>query len=271
MSWSIAHIWQAHFATADGVQNYPLSVGAFYLLRPLVTPQSLPFLLAPALLVGIMALQAGAGGAGGAGGDGLRGNASRPLLLLLLTWWLVPAIFLSGIAFESARFALIYALPLAILEAIGLVAAVLWLQRFWRGARHAGVVVALLSLGILGADVSRPLGALASGKTGDLAAVRWLMQHAPHGATLVTFSLTLTLYHNGDLPRHDWTLLDLSAVTPADLQRLARTRPLIVIVNEPNLAAQWPGLPPETAFLWLSEHVRLRPVAHVGGYTMLTR
>ncbi len=264
-SWSIQHYWQTRFFTADGLQHYPMSVGEFYLLRPLVAPQSLPFLLAPFVPAAILAL---------AGGirmtrrsHGYVPNAG-PLLLLLLAWWLVPALYLSGVPFESARFALIYAPPLAILEAVGLAATVRYLLSAWRPALPGALVLAILGLGILAVDIRRPLAALADGKTGDLSAVHWLAGHAPPGATLVTFSLTLTLYHYGDLRGHGWTLVDLSALTPGDLRRLVRTRPLVVVADEQNLGTQWTGLPPDAAFDWLMAHAHLRSVAQVGAYTV---
>jgi hypothetical protein len=183
----------------------------------------------------------------------------------------VPALYLAGVPFESARFALIYAPPLALLEAVGLAAVLFTLAPRWRGAVRGGILLAVLSLCLLVADARHPLAALSDGKAGDLAAVRWLVTHAPHGATLITFSLTLTLYHNGNLQAHQWTLVDLSAVRPPALNRLAHTSPLVVIANEANLAQQWPGLPPERSLRWLLDHARLRRVAYVGGYTIRER
>ncbi len=54
--WSPRHLWQATFSTPDGVQHYAHSVGAFYLLRPLVAPESLPWILALFLPLGLFAL-----------------------------------------------------------------------------------------------------------------------------------------------------------------------------------------------------------------------
>ena len=266
--WGLEHLWQTDFATQDGAQHYPMSAGAFYLLRPLISPQSLPLTLAPFLLVGIVILYVGTYNAWT---NGQLAPTSRPLLLLLLAWWLVPALYLSGVPFESARFALIFAPPLAVLEAVGLAGAVYWLPVGRRRVLPAVFMLVGLSLGILVVDAPRPLGALASGKAGDLAAVRWLNLHAPPGAVLVTFGLTLTLYHYGDSQDRRWTLVDLSSATTGDLRGLARTYPLVVVANEANLAEQWAGLPPEKALQWLLGHARLRPVARIGGYTIRER
>jgi hypothetical protein len=126
--WSPAHLWQATFATVDGVQRYPMSAGAFYLVRPLLSPQILPFTLAPFLPLGIAALATG-------GTFTLRPDGrSIEWLLLLLCWWLAPALYLAGVPFESARFTLVYTPPLAMLEAIGIVATVRALT-LWLGGR----------------------------------------------------------------------------------------------------------------------------------------
>jgi hypothetical protein len=265
--WSPAHLWQASFATVDGVQHYPMSVGAFYLLRPLLSPQSLPLPLAPFLPLGIFAL---------AGWPGARGRptsrSAHAWLLLLLCWWLAPALYLAGVPFESARFTLIYLPPLAILESLGFIATLSVLTTLAARLRAYAAVLAVLwvaiSLGVLAADARGGVAALARGKEGDLAAVDWLRGHAPPGAPIATFGLTLMLYHYGDSAVHDWTLLDLSAASNADLARAARSPALIVVVNEGNLASQWRGLPPDQAYLWLRAHAHLRPVAHAGGYTI---
>lgn len=267
-TWSPVHIWQSQFATQDGVQHYSMSAGVFYLLHPLYSPQSLPFTLAPFLLVGIATLWLGRRSADG--GCSVA-PAARAFVLLLLAWWLVPALYLAGVPFESARFALVYAPPLAMLEAVGLAVALFTLSLRWRGAVRAGILLAVLSLCLLVADARRPLAALSDGKAGDLAAVHWLTTHAPHGATLVTFSLTLTLYHNGNLQAHQWKLVDLSAISPPAMIQLAHTSHLVVISNEANLAQQWPDLAPERSLRWLLDYARLRQVAYVGGYTIRER
>ena len=267
-TWNPVNFWQSGFATQDGVQHYAISAGAFYLLHPLYSPQSLPFLLAPFLPICIVALWRGR--SGDVDGSSNRA-ASRAYDLQLLAWWLIPALYLAGVPFESARFAVIYVPPLAILEAIGLAAVVVRLPSRARGLSRLGVALALLSLCLLAADSRRPLAALANGKARDLSAVRWLTTHAPRGATIAAFSLTLTLYHDGDTRAHDWTLADLSAVTSADLDRLSRLPHLVTVADEVNLAAQWPGLAPERSLLRLVSHARLRPVAYVGGYTIRER
>ncbi len=259
--WSPSHFWQARFATVDGSQHYTMSVGAFYLLRPLLSPQSLPFPLAPFLPLGIAALA-----------SWRPSDHTKPALALLLCWWLVPALYLAGVPFESDRFTLIYLPPLAILEATGFVATVTAFARWTNRARPWAAILAVLwavcSLSLLAAEARGGVEALTHGKAGDLAAVGWLRSHALPGAPIATFGLTLMLYHYGDPAARRWTLLDLSAATSTDLARAARAPTLIVAVNEGNLATQWRGLPPQRAFVWLQIHAQLRPQAHIGGYTI---
>jgi hypothetical protein len=341
VTWSPAHFWQTRFATVDGVQQYTLSAGAFYLARPLLSPQSLPATLLPLLPIGALALALGPapmksgfsrcrpchdlsrsgrhiGGAGvvsapGAHSTGVDQSShpagahstgwahpqgggppshptfqgqvaiseespapdapkARALLLLLLAWWLVPALYLAGVPFESARFALIYAPPLAVLEALGAVVALrACAARAPRLALAAGTLWLVGSLCLLGADARGPLSALARVADTDRAAVRWLIAHVPPGAHIATFSLTLSLYHYGDLPAHRWTLADLSAVTPAGARQLARSAPLVVVADAYNLETQWRGIGPDLALREIVSLGRLRPVAHTGPYTVWAR
>jgi len=307
--WNPVHLWQARFVTVDGIQHYRMSVGAFYLLRPLLSPQSLPLPLAPFLPLGIAALagrrlpacpwrgrdQTTHGAADAVstshasprfgvlpdsqpsprrGFSGPSGHTG-PVLALLLSWWLAPALYLAGVPFESDRFTLIYLPPLAILEAIGFVTTVAtlagWIARYRRHVVLLAGLWAVCGLGLLAAQARGGIEVLAQGKEGDLAAVGWLRGHALPGAPIATFGLTLMLYHYGDPAAHHWTLLDLSAATSSDLARASRDPALIVVVNEGNLAAQWRGLPPQRAFVWLQVHAHLRPQAHVGGYTIFRR
>ncbi len=334
--WNLAHVWQASFSTPDGTQHYAHSVGAFYLLRPLVAPESLPWVLAPFLPLGLLALawngvprptvpfrrifsaandnlpvddrspvwRRGANPAedmgelrsrpevprrlhwpkplnpvtlfeqpGGVGDDREWSMApTGPWLGLLATWWLAPTIYLVGVPFESARFALIAQPPQAILEGIGLV----WTIRFLSGRRpgYAGIIVAagLLwgagAIAIASANSEAPLAALAQGKVSDLAAVTWLRNHASSGSVIVTFDLTLTLYHYGDLNRHHVRLRDLSALDPADWTLLAHAPRVLAVANVGNLARQWHGLPPDQALMRLVELRRLAPIATAGVYTI---
>ena len=307
--WSPVHLWQSRLASVDGIQHYPMSAGAFYLLRPLLSPQSLPLPLAPFLPLGIVALAGwrlpsapwrgreqtskGAKDAALAGRAprwfgldpdlqppaswGFRGpaNHTRPALALLLCWWLAPALYLAGVPFESDRFTLIYLPPLVILEATGFAAAVAtfaaWATRHRPFVAIIAVLWAVCGLSILAAEARGGVEALAQGKEGDLAAVGWLRSHAQPDVPIATFGLTLMLYHYGDPAAHRWTLLDLSAATSADLARAARDPTLIVAVNEGNLATQWHGLPPQRAFVWLQIHAHLRAQAHAGVYTIFRR
>ncbi|MGH2390694.1 MAG: hypothetical protein ACRDIE_21035 [Chloroflexota bacterium] len=309
--WRLTHLWQASFSTPDGVQHYAHSVGAFYLLRPLLAPESLPWVLVPFLLLGLLALAWNCerrsffwiirtpGHAPQGTNDRLPGvdppapgridpaaiprgglptitgptaASSGPWLGLPLAWWLAPTVYLIGVPFESARFALIAQPSLAMLEGFGLIWTVRFLSlhclEYARIIMVMAIVWAACGLAIASANSTAPLTVLAQGKASDQAAVTWVKLHAPSGSAIATFDLTLTLYHYGNLEDRRSRLFDLSALDAADWAFLARAPRVLVIANVGNLARQWHGMPPDQAFIRLVKERRLTPVAAAGVYTI---
>jgi hypothetical protein len=310
--WSLRHLWQASFSTPDGVQHYAHSVGAFYLIRPLVASESLPWILAPFLPLGLLALawnsdrrsvipfrwlnqppvsdcdrgctspvtdriaptyRCGIGLASKAPEDGFRAHSqSGPYLALLLSWWLVPTLYLIGVPFESARFALIAQPALAIGEGIGL-AWTAWLLCLYR--REYGRIISLAAvlwagcgLALAATNSEGSVAVLARGKTSDQAAITWIRAHAVAGSAVATFDLTLMLYHYGTLDQRHLRLYDLSAINAAGWAALAGAPHVLVVANVGNLHQQWQGLPPDQAFRRLIEEKHLTPIADAGVYTI---
>ncbi len=307
--WSLRHLWQANFSTPDGVQQYSHSVGAFYLIRPLVAPESLPWFLAPFFPLGLLALGFSSdlrfalpfwwspqspvsysdAGPPSLGPDRIASTARRTanqdsddkngsrrqsgsFLALLLSWWLVPTLYLVGVPFESARFALIAQPALAIGEGIGLSWSA-WMLFVYLGKYGRTIIVAAAiwtgcGLTLAAANSDGSVAVLAQGKTSDQAAVTWIRAHAPSGSAVATFDLTLMLYHYGNLDAGHIKLYDLSAINAADWVALARAPHVLVVANVGNLGQQWQGLPPDQSFRRLIEERHLMRITEAGVYTI---
>jgi hypothetical protein len=307
--WSLRHLWQANFSTPDGVQHYAHSIGAFYLIRPLVAPESLPWILAPFLPLGLLAFtwnsnrqltipfrwslqppisnrdpgpplpgthQIASTPWSAASQASDEGNQARlqsgPYLALLLSWWLIPTLYLVGVPFESARFALVAQPALAIGEGIGLAWAA-WLlflypRKYGRTITLAALLWAGCGLTLAATNSEGSVAVLAQGKTSDQAAITWIRAHAASGSAVATFDLTLMLYHYGNLDQRHLKLYDLSAINAADWAALADAPHVLVVVNVGNLDRQWQGLPPDQSFRRLIAEKHLTPIAEAGAYTM---
>ena len=316
LGWHPSNAWRSTFVSPEGLFSYGGSPGTFYLVGPLLSARSLPPPLAPCAAIGVLSLVAAARG------GGARASRARVSLATLAGWWLVPALYLSGVPFESTRYTLILLPPLAILEALGAATTLRWLcvvSQGRSGAVHrlhsvvqplrdtsaaaedrattrprnpwvprsgsrprqpiavAGPLARIAapleilwiggSLGVAVAQSRTPLQILANGKVADMAAVRQAVALAPSGAHIATFGLTLGLYHYGDLRQRHLALVDLSAASIPTLRALLGG-PLLVVVDTPNLAAQWAGREPERALRYLSDHGTLHRIRMVGPYTI---
>jgi len=121
LGWRPSNAWRSTFVSPEGLLKYGSSPGTFYLARPLLSAQSLPPPLAPCAAIGVLSL------VGAARGGGARASRARVSLAILAGWWLVPALYLTGVPFESSRYTLILLPPLAILEALGAANTIRWL------------------------------------------------------------------------------------------------------------------------------------------------
>ena len=98
--WRLDNLFSRTLTSADGVATFPQPPIAFYLLSPLTD--------APAGFLSILDLPAAILGLGV-----LLRERRLAVVGLLLTWWLVPALFFSGSPYEAHRFVLAYLPALA--------------------------------------------------------------------------------------------------------------------------------------------------------------
>ncbi len=242
--WSLLHLFQHSFVTADGVQRYAWPNALFYASGPF-RPQYLTPLFFPAALLGLVAAAV----------------SYRRALLLLLSW---PALLLlldAGLAEQNPRFILAALPPLAILAGLGL--AVIWarLRSRWRPPAGAVLAVGLLVVAVAGL---RMLGTVNGARNADLQVSVWAASRLPDRATTLSFGLTLTLQHVTRLH-----VLDLSVLSRRDLARLAaQRRPLYLLVQEGAMAGQFAARPPGRNYRFLRGTPGLTWLGTLHGYTL---
>jgi hypothetical protein len=243
-AWSLLHLVQHSFVTADGIQRYSLPNLLFYASGPFL-PQYLTPLFWPAAVLGLVAAAV----------------SYRRSLLLLLSWPAILLAFDAGLAEQNPRFVLAALPPVAILAGLG--SAVLW-ERLRPGERL--LAATLLAAGLIAVAVIglRGVADLNAQRNGDLQVAAWTAARVPVRATTLSFGITLTLQHATDLH-----VLDLSVLSARDLKRLAgRQRPLYLLVQVGVMDGQFAERPPGINYRYLRDTSGLIRLGVLKGYTL---
>jgi hypothetical protein len=278
LSWDIANAWRRDFATVDGAQHYALPVAAYYLAR-----MAWPGFLFPPLA--LLCLP---------GALWLARRRCWPALALLAGWPLLLWLFLSGIPYQNARFALPALPALAALAGLGFgwvyeattddgrrttdhhdrqpkvrvrprsSASYLPARSLTRWARVllvAGLILSLFGSLAWGARDYRNLVAY---KNEQLALVEWARARLPAGGVLIAFGATLTLQHYAD-----YDVRELFYLAPPDLDAIVRQhRPVYLLLDAGNIETQWAGLRPWEDYRYLQQRPGLEVVGRHGPYTL---
>ncbi|HEX6607789.1 MAG TPA: phospholipid carrier-dependent glycosyltransferase [Chloroflexia bacterium] len=266
--WRLDNLFSRTLTSADGVATFPQPPIAFYLLSPLTD--------APAGFLSILALPAAILGLGV-----LLRDRRRAVAGLLLTWWLVPALFFSGSPYEAHRFVLAYLPALTTLAGIGGAVAVIWVGAAVRRPRVArtmagGVLAGLVLLGMAGGALQTARSVRdwvafhAAAKTEERGVIALARAAAGPGGTVaprvVCFGATAALYHYTG-----WPVLELyNADTPEIAEFLAAPGPRLVVLPEASMATQWAGTPLAARWDWLRTHYTLTRQGTFGSYTVYT-
>jgi len=267
--WNLGNLWSGTLTGADGSTTVLQPNVAFYVLSPLVDSAAgfLSWGTLPALILGLGVL--------------VR-QRQWPALGLLVTWWLLPALFFAGTPYQAHRFVLAYLPALAVPIGIGAATAAAALVRGLRhscGARRGAATLAagLIWLGLAGGlwqdqQAVRSWAATQATWQAQEQQVVTLARRAAGGATLgappraVTFAITAALYHYTG-----WPLLELFTHDEAAIARfLAAPGPRLVVLPTSQLATQWAGTPLAARWQWLAQHYTLRPQGTSGPYTVYT-
>jgi hypothetical protein len=248
--WSPANIVSQVFNNVDGHFEYA-NINALYYAKPFYDAYYLSPVFTPFLLLGLWHL--------------LR-QKQVAALVMLVTWVLLPYLFLAGIPYQNIRFPLIVFPAVAILAGCGFEYAAQLIGRFIR-PRYAYALLSVLIL--FGAGYSLDVGThtindFIARQQEDKQVAAWAGERVPDGATIYTFGLTLTLQHYTSLNVHE-----LFYETPATLQqKWTPGQPDYLLLNIWNIENQWVGLDPQLDYHWLRDTRGLIRLGKNGYYTL---
>ncbi len=273
--WDVGHfLASAPVRAADGTVSYAHPMAEFYLLDP-VRDTAVGFLslwCLPAVACGLYAL--------------VR-RRQWLALCFLMSWWLVPALFFSGTAYQAHRFVLVYMPAIAVLVGVGSahLAGSIWLslRKGLTARTAAGCAMALLILaataGGLAYDARAATASVraqavakedelrlvalarrAAAQPGELSSARG---RAPH-ADIVCFGMSAMLYHYTG-----WPVLDLYNHDEVETgQFLKGEGAHVVVVPVEQMRTQWRDTPSGRRWEWLWDNYHLLAVGSAGGYTV---
>jgi hypothetical protein len=267
--WDPGNLFRTTLVSADGTATFSHTPLYFYLISPLADAPAgfLSVGYLPALGLGLAVL--------------LRGRRWA-VAGLLVSWWLVPALFFSGTPYQAHRFTLAFLPALTILIGLGGAAAVEGLLTAGRGGwslRRAGLGLAALAIGLgvglglwQGQQATRTWVATHAGfqaaeqRLAALAEAAARATGQPGPPRVVCFGTTPALYYYTR-----WPLLDLYN---DDEERIASflqaPGPRLVVVPETSLATQWAGTPSGDRWTWLRAHYSLHLAGREGDFAVYT-
>jgi 4-amino-4-deoxy-L-arabinose transferase-like glycosyltransferase len=242
--WDPLNAFRRTLISASGVQRYDLHNGLYYALTP-----ARSFYLTPLLLLLV------APGAWAA----LRRRSSAAWSLL--AWAGVVYLFEVGYPHQNPRFALTHLPPLAILASIG---AETMARELGRGRRRALLV--WVTAGVIWMTIggTRLTQRFITRMERSKAMVPWVESRVPGNAQLLTFGLTLTFEHEGELAVHELYVMEMPDITRV----LNDDRPTYALLDVANIEAQWKGKPPAENYEWLVDEPGLTVLDSWQGYTL---
>jgi 4-amino-4-deoxy-L-arabinose transferase-like glycosyltransferase len=241
--WTPINFLRSDIVNSDGSFHYALPMSVYY-AEPAVHPAFLFPVLIPLWLIGLLAI------------------AQRRSLAawLLIGWPLSVYVFLAGNTWQNPRFSLELFPPLAIWVGVGFDR--VWLDRSnWRRALIGLIVISWIGSAIWSVRV---VGNFVAEKTIDLDRVQHLAAQLPTDATILTFSLTLTLQHYAA-----FEAIELFTETPATLiDRVCGREKVYAYLDVSSIEQQWHGLSPEVNYRWLRDGPGLEMIDQYQGYTL---
>lgn len=254
VEWNPLNAFKVAFDNPDGHFDYRWPPLIFY-AEPLFHPFYLFPILTPFVFIGAWHLR-----------------RSR-YLILLGGWILTLYLYLIGIPYENFRFGLAFYPPIVALTTLGL--AVVRFSytpalphTFSLSPRlrisHSPLFLVFISIVAALPFTARGLFTFFSVKSRELAAARYLQAQAAPNATVLTFSLTLTLKHYTNL-----NVVDLYEQSPDTLRSIICTAsPAYLYVESENIKAQWVGKSPALNLNWLRDEIGLYEIGREGTWSL---
>jgi hypothetical protein len=265
--WNVANIFSRMVTSSDGTATFDYPNIVFYLLFPLANAGTgfLAYSYLPLMSLGLAVL---------------IHERNWPVIGLLLSWWLVPALVFSGTPYQAHRFVLAYLPALVIMIGIGGAVAVELVLKMILSRREArallfGILAALLlELASIGAyqgwqSVRQWVGAHAAFKVEEQGVVSLARSAVRPGSAgvqprVVSFGITSALSHYTHWPARDFYIYDEAAIE--SFFESPGTR--LVVLPEESMYEQWKDNPSGKRWLWMREHYALTKVGESGDYTV---
>ena len=265
---SLSNVFSSVSVSADGTATFAQPMIAFYLINPFWDTAAgyLSIFFLPLILLGLVYLVR------------LR---SWDLLVLLVTWWLIPGLLYASTPYQAQRFTLLYLPAIAITSGLGayMVSAMVLKRPFSRNDAQAWTwraVSLVLAFALL-------LGALQCWKAvNDWAATHsaWQAQDqqvatlarsvadktssGAKQAHIISFGATAALYHYTS-----WPTLELFNTDQRGIEEfVSTTEPNLVVIPVDSMKTQWAGRPVGNLWQWLQSNYTLTSAGQSGIYTV---
>lgn len=243
--WNLATALRNSHQTTDGLLEYRLPNGLFYVLAP-AHRFYFTALIAPLLIPGVW--------------SALR-QLDFDIWLILLGWPAIVYLFHAGTPWQNFRFTLVLLPPLALLAAAG--SAVIR-ARIPMRFRMVHSIYLLSGLTLMVSGGWRLTKNHIGRNVRDLEVAQRVEETLDPGSQLITFGITQTIRHNTAVETHEIFTLD-----SVELEALVReAQPTFLLLDVANVEQQWRGMAPETSYRWLLENRRLIQFDRFDRYTL---
>lgn len=242
--WSPLNFFRRDFVTPDGHLQFPYPSGIYYAVAAVrggaLTPLVIPF-----VALGIWELWQ---------------RRALTVLLFLLGWCAAIYFFIAGMPWQNLRFAFPFFAPLAIMAAFGLSALQTLPRAFARRAialTMALLIITQLTFGYV--ELNKFMTTVHNYQ--DVA--QWLKRELPIDATIITFSITLTLAHETT-----FKVIEIYFEKPETLSALLNGDHQYLLLDMQSVATQWAGRPPALNYEFLRDRVGLEEIGTRLSYTL---
>lgn len=246
-SWALNNAFERQFTNVDGHFSYA-QINAVYYAQAVYAPYFVAPLLSLFIPIGML-------------------KRGLIWLVLLISWMILPYLFLCGIPYQNIRFILIVFPPVSLLVGAGMENTIELLQK--SRTRHfvfhiIGFAIATFGAGQTLITARQNIQTFIERHQGDKAVAEWVAQSVPDDSTVYTFGLTLTLKHYTKL-----TIFELYYETPETLQaRWVQGQDDYLLLNLWDIEHQWAGREPDIAYQWFFDVRGLTRLDQHGYYTL---
>jgi dolichyl-phosphate-mannose-protein mannosyltransferase len=237
-SWNPMNMFVKDFTTVDGSQHYRLFNILFY-ISPALHPLFLSVFGIP-FIYGLF--------------NSFK-NFSKILYVFLFSWIAVYVIYLSGNTFQAIRFALSFFPPLIIIAVWGL--AEIKFKNIYK------IIFISAGLILLAGYSFYDFGKFAERKKTEMESVNWIGSNVPPDANLYIFEVTGAVNYYTRLKAKEFFSYNFSRIKQSNDSAGGNTYFFLPV---DRIHSQWKGLPIESTFDSIRNHMKLVSLGKVNDY-----